>query len=191
MRRQSLMIFIICIIIALALALTTIWLNSFIFNPAACSYIGDMIPQSQSKIIETFAHSTSNFSIWPSNYDLRRGCSMRMSAGIKNNADDGADHVFSVSVIPTMASASVCAGGNVNSCNDLGVQMRSWVTFDKSSSVIQINKVGYKTITIKPSASAKLGSYIFTIVACKDIQSECTFQNSNWGIPQQLTITIS
>ena len=157
-----------------------------------------MTQQAQNKLRQTFEETNSNFAIWPNRYDLKRGEELKMSAGIKNNAEDGLSHMFVINIIPAAASKSVCPGGDVKSClapggKTLYEYMLHWVTWDTSSSVIQINQVGYKTISIKPDSQAKLGTYIFNVVACKDMSDyqQCKPETLNWGgAPQQLTITL-
>ena len=86
---------------------------------------------STSKISDIFANTQSNFAIWPDRYYLDAGKELKMSAGIKNGVEDGKYHRFVINVMPA----------------------QSWVSWDEASTVIQINKVGYKTIVISPSSN--------------------------------------
>lgn len=189
--------FIVAVVFAVVLlSLALSWLQGIFGGFTAIT--NDLTQQAQNKLRQTFEETNSNFAVWPNRYNLKRGTELKMSAGIKNNAEDGLNHVFVVNVIPAAASKSVCPGGDVSSCLAPGGQtlydyMLDWVTWDTSSNVIQINQVGYKTISIKPDSKAKLGTYIFNIVACKDMSNyqQCTPETLNWGgAPQQLTITL-
>jgi len=189
--------FIVAVVFAVVLlSLSLTWLQGIFAGFTGIT--NDLTQQAQNKLRQTFEETNSNFAIWPNRYDLKRGEELKMSAGIKNNAEDGLSHMFVINIIPATASKSVCPGGDVNSClapggKTLYEEMLTWVTWDMSSSVIQINQVGYKTISIKPDSQAKLGTYIFNVVACKDMSNyqQCTPETLNWGgASQQLAITL-
>lgn len=181
-------------VVLLSLALT--WLHG-IFG-GFTTITDDLTQQAQNKLIETFERTNSNFAVWPNRYTLKRGKGVKFSVGIRNNAEDGLDHTFVINIIPAAASKDVCPEGDVRYCSAPGGEslydfMLDWVTWDRSSSVIQINSVGYKTIEIRPDSNARLGTYIFNIVACKDMSSytSCTPQTLNWGgSAKQFTLTL-
>jgi len=160
--------------------------------------IDDLTLQAQSKLQETFQNTQNNFAIWPDRYNLDRDRGLRMSAGIKNDAYDGQNHQFVINIVPTAASRSPCASGDITSCtNSAGTSlkefMQGWVLWDKQPGIVQINMTGYKTISVTVPENAVSGTYIFNVIACMDVSSysECTLQTFNWGTnPQQLTITV-
>ncbi len=113
-----------------------------------------------------------------------------MSAGVKNNADDGASHKFVLNVVPAAASVSIfssygCSGTDINSCVALENDMAGWVTFPAGVFTVQINSVGYRDITITIPDDAKTGTYQFDAVVCctdcADYAGSCTTDNLNWG----------
>lgn len=185
--------FIVAVVFSVVLlSLAIMWLNNLF--PQFGSITDDLFQQAQTKIQETFQDTQNNFAIWPPKYDLARGRELKMGAGIKNDANDGNTHQFAINVIPAAASDSVCPGGDLDACGSLKANMQSWITWDTQSSSIEINKVGYRWITIKPSSNSKLGTYIFNVVACKEpitTYQGCTLQTLNWGgSSQQVQITL-
>jgi hypothetical protein len=185
MKKVMLLIAISILLSVFALVLVIMWFNQSPYTPDSPEYDCRFITQ------KTFEPTNKNFAIWPDKYDIARGHEMRLCVGIKNNAEDNESHQFVINVAPLTASGGVCPGGNLNACGNLKTEMQSWVTWDKQSYTLQIGKVGYRIVTISPSSNAKLGSYVFSVIACEDMQySNCTLQNYNWGNPQQLTITV-
>jgi hypothetical protein len=190
-------IFLFIILLAVVAFVLIMWLNYLPFPPPSIS--DDLTQQSQVKITQTFAETQKNFAIWPERYDLQRGYALKMSAGIKNDASDGQAHNFVINVIPLVVSQQICPNGDINNCswpgkNDATIKefMETWTVWDKNNLQIQTTKVGFKSIIVKPSPYAAIGAYVFSVVACKDIQySNCTLENYNWGHPQQLTITVT
>ncbi len=189
--------FIVAVVFAVVLlSLSLTWLQGIFAGFTGIT--NDLTQQAQNKLRQTFEETNSNFAIWPNRYDLKRGEELKMSAGIKNNAEDGLSHSFVINVIPATVSENVCDKDKLTDCSapvggNLYNYMLHWVTWDKFSSVIQINQVGYKTISIKPDSQAKLGTYIFNVVACKDMSNyqQCTQDTLNWGgAAQQLAITL-
>jgi hypothetical protein len=157
----------------------------------------DLGLQAHAKLQETFQMTQSNFAVWPDSFNLYRGGELKMSAGVKNNANDGQDHEFTINIVPANASINSCASGDINSCNVPGGKslkdfMQDWVSWDNQPGIVQINKTDLKAISVIVPQSAALGNYTFNIIACLDVSSynECTLQTSNWGNPQRLTITV-
>jgi hypothetical protein len=184
--------FIVAVVFSVVLlSLAIMWLNNLF--PQFTSLTDDLTQQAQSKIQETFQQSQNNFAIWPSKYDLAKGRELKMSAGIKNDAADSLNHQFVINVIPASASDTVCPGGDLDACGSIKTTMQSWVSWDKQSSTVQANKVGYRVITVKPE-NAKSGTYIFNVVACMEPITSyqgCTLQTLNWGgSAQQFSVTL-
>ena len=181
-------------IVLLSLAIT--WLQGIIGGISGLTE--NLIQESHEKLRETFEQTDSTFAIWPSRYELSRGGILKMSAGIKNNADDGQNHKFVINVIPTGASTSICPEGDVELCTapgggSLKEYMQKWATWTKSPTTIMINHIGYNQITIKVPSNARSGTYIFNVVACIDYDryDECTLETLNWGgSAQPLTIIV-
>jgi uncharacterized membrane protein len=165
--------FIVAVIFAVVLlSVAIMWLNGVINNANALT--SSMFEQAQLKLQETFSTTEKTFAVWPDSQRLKRGDELWVAAGINNNANDALNHNFVINVI----SVSTGAG---------------WLDWDKQPGLIQINNVGYKKIVIKVPNDAPSGSYLFNVVACKDVASysECTSQNLNWGgAAQPLTIIV-
>jgi hypothetical protein len=189
--------FIVAVVFAVVLlSLAILWLQGIIGNIG--SLTDDLTQQAQSKLQETFQTTQNNFAVWPDRYNLDRGKELKLSSGIKNDAEDGQNHQFVINVVPAAASRGPCASGDIGSCTAPGGKslsefMQNWVSWDNQPGVIQINRVGYRTISVNVPPNAVAGTYIFNVIACMDMYSysECTSQTLNWGgSAQQLTITV-
>ncbi|HLD78713.1 MAG TPA: hypothetical protein VJB16_06820 [archaeon] len=146
------------------LSLAVLWIQGVF--PGLTGLTDDLVQDARAKIRETFSTSNQNFAIWPNQHTLKPGASLRMLAGIKNNAGDGKDHQFAVNVIPI--GASTCAEGDA-ACLDA---VRGWLTFDKTTGLVLIRDIGEKTVTITVPQNAVQGTYLFNVVVCADfIQS--------------------
>jgi len=189
--------FIVAVVFAVVLlSLAILWLQGIIGNIGGLT--DDLTQQAQSKLQETFQSTQNNFAIWPDRYNLDRSKELKMSAGIKNDADDGQNHQFVINVVPAAASRGPCASGDISTCTGPGGAsmtefMQGWASWDNQAGIIQINRVGYRTISVKVPSNAVSGTYIFNVIACMDVSSysACTPQTLNWGgSAQQLTITV-
>jgi hypothetical protein len=189
--------FIVAVVFAVVLlSLAILWLQGIIGNIGGLT--DDLTQQAQSKLQETFQTTQNNFAVWPDRYNLDRGRELKMSAGIKNDAEDGQNHQFIINVVPAAASKTPCPSGDISSCTGPGGAsvkdfMQGWASWDNQAGIIQINRVGYRTISVKVPANAVAGTYIFNVIACMDISSynACTPQTLNWGgSAQQLTVTV-
>jgi hypothetical protein len=157
----------------------------------------DLTLQAQSRLKDTFQATQNNFAIWPDRFSLNKGGELKMSAGIKNNANDGNYHQFVINIVPANASISSCASGDINSCTGSGGKtlkdfMQDWILWENQPVVVQINYTGFKAIKVTVPQNAALGNYTFNVIACVDVSSytECNTNTGNWGSPQQLTITV-
>jgi len=164
---------IILIVVILVIAVLFVWWynqqgNTIISNPPE-----DWEQYAQTRIQEELIQTQSDFAIFPKNYILERGNSLKMSAGIKNDASDGQAHNFVINIIPN------------------SVSQQNWVIWDTADYEIQANKTRFITIIVEPPTSVTEGTYTFNILACKDMKnSDCTLHNYNWGTPQQLSLTL-
>jgi hypothetical protein len=179
--------FIVVIIFAvILLSLAIVWLRGTIEQITGLTT--DLSQQAQSKLTETFRQATSNFAVWPNQYEIEPGKKLVMSGGVKNNAPDGQSHDFVINVVPIAASSSVCPTGNIETCTvPGGITMKSfmegWVTADKGPTRVEINGMWFPKITITLPNNAMKGDYIFNAMACKDIlnPNDCTRTTLNWG----------
>lgn len=185
-------------IVLLSLALT--WLRGMIENIIGIT--DDLTQQAQSNLRKAFEETQSSFAVWPSQYNLKPGKGLRMSAGIENDATDGKDHIFVINVIPVNADDNVLSAKGCTvfgrSCK-LYDDLVKWITFDKTTGIIKVNSVGFKFIEIRPSNDAVKGTYLFNVIACYNqvagstpSSAGCTETSDNlWGgSAQQLIISV-
>jgi len=189
--------FIVAVVFSVVLlSLAIVWLNGIIGGITTLT--DDLTQQAQSKLQDTFQNTQNNFAIWPDRYNLDKGRELKLSAGIKNDAEDGMNHQFVINVIPATASQVPCPGGDLASCPNVKSSMENWVTGFTGPVSIQPNKIGYRTISIMIPNNAVSGTYIFNVIACADMpptsitsSAACTETTLNWGSSaQQLTITV-
>lgn len=186
-------------IVLLSLALT--WLRGVFENVLGLT--DDLTQEAHSTLRESFRTTSTDFAIWPSQYEVNPGKGLKMSAGIENDATDGLDHTFVINVIPVGVSDNICAGGGLNcpvpgGAGTLATSLRTWLTFDQTPGLIKINAVGFRFIEVRPANNAPKGTYIFNIVACYDkpaavpASASCTPTHPNlWGgSAQQLIISV-
>ncbi len=196
-------------IVLLTLAIT--WLQGLIGDISGLT--DDLTQQSQIKIQETFQQSDAAFAIWPTQYNLQAGKSLKMSAGIKNTDQEGNSLKYYINVIP--ADSSLCQGGNnadaqgnpkpFDQCKttkgeSVRMMMRSWITFERTAGTVQVGTTAYKSIEVKPAKNAPKATFIYNIVACilppgsstTVDPSSCTVTSGNlWGNPESLTIEVT
>src|SRR4030042_4613393 len=191
-------ILILLIIVGILITLTFIWLQGYSgCLGTLCIKFDDLTQIGQSKVQEDYS-GIYNFRIWPDKYTIQKGYGLKMIAGINNDADDGQNHTFVINVVPAQASIGPCPSGNISSCTASGGEslnefMQNWVSWENQPGLIPINRVGFRTITVNVPINAVSGTYIFEVVACKDVSpySMCTPQTFNFGgSPQQLTIIV-
>ena len=187
--------FIIAVVFAIVLlSLALVWLRGIIGD--VTDVTSDLTKQAHDTLAQNFRESANDFAVWPSQYDMRAEKTLIMSAGIENDALDGKDHLFVINIVPASADDRILAA---KGCTELTTScaiykdMQSWLTFDKSPSLIKINSIGYRSITINPSDSAVKGTYLFNVIACYNdvgssppVYSACTSTSSSlWGGSQQ------
>lgn len=146
------------------LSLAVLWIQGVF--PGLSGVTDDLLQDSKAKIRETFSTSNENFAIWPNQHNLAPGKSLRMLAGIKNNAPDGRDHEFVINVIPVRAST--CAQGD-QACLD---EVAGWLTYDDTRSIVLIGDIGEKTIELRVPQNAVQGTYLFNVVVCSSFNKQ-------------------
>ena len=203
--------FIIAVVFAIVLlTLAITWLQQVIGNISGIT--DDLTKQAQSKIQETFNTQNTNFAVWPPQYSLSAGKSLKLLAGIRNDEPQGNTINYYINVIP--ADSSLCQSGlNVDAQGNpkpfsqcqtakgesVSALMRSWITFDRTLSTVQVGTTAYKSVEVGPPNNAPKETYIYTAVACtvpsgtSTVNSaDCTATSPNlWGNPQSLTIEVT
>lgn len=191
----SFIIIVVFAIVLLTLGIT--WLRGIISSVTGLT--DDLTQQASSKLQDTFQQTTQNFGIYPSRWEMDRGKTLKMSAGIKNNAPDSQNHLFVINVIPTAVSSDIlrnypgCTGIDACSITVDGQNMLlkdfvlRWATFSKSPFIVEKTQVGYSYITITVPTSAPSGTYMFSVVACRTdgtsitSSDQCMPTTLNWG----------
>jgi len=107
------------------------------------------------KLEETFQESDENYAIWPSRYEVSPGTVLAVTAGVKNNAMDGAKHSFVIGVKQESGPGSIDA--------------TQWLDWAKSPKKVNPNENTKIPILITVPHAITSGTYIFRITAC----SEC------------------
>jgi hypothetical protein len=128
-----------------------------------------------------------NFKIWPPEWEMKPGESVKIMAGIRNNAQDSQMHSFVINVIPLGSTRSIM----------LDEFMSTWVTFERTLSTAEFQSEVYKNITIELPMNAQAGHYFFSVMACYDkggeslVSSECTPESENlWSEPEYIMISV-
>ena len=178
--------FIVTVVIAvvlLSLALT--WLRGMFGGIGGLTE--DLTQQAQAKLRESFRGGEINFAIWPSQWEVQKGGSVKLSAGILNNAEDGEDHYYVINVIPAQCPKNDCE------------KNKPEITFDKTKTKVAPGTEAFKYIEVSIPTRSDSGTYIFNVVACYDAgngienvpnSDECDTTHPNlWGNPQQLIIS--
>jgi hypothetical protein len=191
-------------VVLLTLAIT--WIQGMIGDITQITH--DLTKQAETKLRDTFAETSTNFAIWPTHYDMKPGDTVKLLGGVKNNAPDSQRHNFVINTVPAGASYSVCPEGDLSLCSspETGVSleefMSRWATVERTPSSIDVQTTAYKAVTIETHQNARVGSYIFNVVACYDRTGEgsivtpdshqCRGNSDNiWSNAASLTITIT
>ena len=174
--------FIVIIIIAVVLlTLGVTWLNQIF--PQITGMTNDLFQKGSDSLQKTFQQSSQSFAIYPSQYDLGRGQSLRMAAGVRNNAPDSLDHNFVINVVPAAVSSDVlrnygcttldgCTSINIDGrSTSLKAFMGSWAAWTSTPFIVKKTESLIMPVTIKVPTSAPAGTYQFGFVACKSTSS--------------------
>lgn len=146
--------FIIGVVFAIVLlSLAIFWAQDIFkgFNDISESLKSD----ANQKLEETFQETDENYAIWPKRYEISPGTILAVTAGIKNNAMDGARHPFVIGVNQESGPGAVDA--------------LQWLDWAKSTKNVNPNMNTKIPILITVPHGASSGTYIFRITAC----SEC------------------
>lgn len=165
-----------CGVIVVAILVATIWGRPI----ESESYLFDDVTQQAEKMLrQRFSEgSLSRFAIWPSEYALKQGYELRLSAGVSNNLTEDRRFVINVLPLPTSTASDEV--------------MRGWIHFDATAGTIRSGNTGFKFIAIKPTLP---GQHRFLIVACSS-KTPITAGNCGpsspdlWGSPQTLSVTV-
>jgi hypothetical protein len=199
--------FIVAVVFAVVLlTLSVTWVQQLFGGVVTLT--DDLTQDAHNKLQEEFRSTSKNFAVWPNRRTQGSGTTVILSAAIDNDADDGETHTYVMNVIPSAASASVCPGGDLETCSSpktgksLYEYMLEWVTWTTGQQNIQINTLGFWDITVDVPTDVMKGQYMFNVVSCWDRDddgnqmvpnaAQCSPVSSNiWGgSAQPLTMVI-
>ncbi len=185
--------FIVAVVFAVVLlSLAVTWLRGMIGTIG--SLTDDLTQKAHDTLSETFNTGTTNFAVYPSEYKLSPGRSVKLSVGVKNDDRDGQPHTFVIHVYPAMASNEIISSygcSNFATCTTLQEDMLSWVTYSSEKYRIQPNLFRFWDMTISVPNNVVKGIYQYDVVACEDMDFEqCDRTTTNWGSTQSLTIPV-
>ncbi len=167
--------FIVAVVFAVVfLSLAIVWVNQFMSQITPLT--DDLIKDARVKIRDTFSKTDTRFSVYPQEWDLARGRTLNMLAGVINRESDSQTHSFVINVIPTKPETA------------------TWID-DSEFRLVQpvpFSDVGEFPITITPDRSAPAGTYTFYVIACMDKSFEqcTTMDDQNYQSPKYFRITL-
>lgn len=184
--------FIITVVFAVVLlSLAIVWLRGMIGGIGTMT--DDLTQKAHDTLSETFNSGKSNFAVFPKQYDLSPGGSVKLSVGVKNDDRDGKPHTFVIRVFPAMASSSIVSNYKCSKfaeCDTLKNDMISWVTYSEEKYTIQPNVFRFWDLSVTLPDKVVKGVYQYDIVACEDMEfSDCNRETTNWGSTLSLQIT--
>ncbi len=156
-------------VILLSLAIT--WLNQIMGDIGGLT--NDLTQKASQKLDDIFSETDQTFAVWPSEYTVKRGTTLKTLVGIINRQPDSQEHDFSI---------YVKSNNNVDDWIDKSA-------FENERFTVQFNKDLKIPITITPKRDAPKGTYTFWIYACIDTSS-CSDSNYNYESPQYIRIIL-
>jgi hypothetical protein len=184
--------FIVTVVFAVVLlSLAIVWIRGMIGTVGTLT--DDLTQKAHDTLSETFNSGKSNFAVFPREYTIAPGNSVKLSLGVKNDDKDGQPHNFVVRVYPAMASSGIvnsygCTSGFA-ACDRLNKDMMSWVTYSGEIYKIQPNVFRFWDVSIALPNNVVKGVYQFDLVACEDSTGTCDRTSTNWGTALSLQIT--
>jgi len=199
--------FIVAVVFAVVLlTLTVTWVQQLFGQIGTLT--DDLTQDAHSTLQKQFKDSNKNFAVWPSRRTQKPGTGIILSAAVDNDADDGKTHTYVLNVLPSAASASICPGGDLETCSSptsgksLSEYMQEWITWPTGQQNVAINGIGFWDIGLNVPDDAIKGQYMFNVVACWDKDTDgnpvvpnylsCNQVAANiWGgSAQPLTVTV-
>ena len=170
----GLIIAVIFAVVFLSLAVT--WVSDFMGSISSLST--DLLKEGSQKIRDVFSQTNQRFAIYPQEWTIERGQSLKMVAGVVNKEPDSLEHMFVVNVIPTDPTT---AGW----INDIEFRTPLKAGF---------NQVLDFPITITPPKEGTLaGTYVFYVIACINVNApgQCnTIQDQNFQSTQYFRLIV-
>ena len=178
--------FIITVVFAVVLlSLAIYWIQNFFIGLEPLTV--DLTQQAEEKISEIFQETNKNFAVWPSRYTVKPGRKLIMSAGIRNNDQEGRILYYVIN----MKITSTDSGTSLDSVDD-------WILVPGVATKIDPSATGNRDLTLNIPNDARQGNYLFDVYACYGESSSgagdpqnCDIDSASiWGSPQPVTITV-
>jgi hypothetical protein len=168
--------FIVGVVFAIVLlSLAVVWIQGLIGDITIVT--DDLTQEGKNAIRDAFKSTQTNFAVYPDEWELERGHSLRLLAGVINRHQDSSKHNFVVNVFPQTPAD------------------RTWFTETDFYTPLptEFNAIVEFPITIEPPADAPAGTYVFRIITCMDTSfAQCSqIDDMNYGgSPQYLRVTL-
>jgi hypothetical protein len=111
-----------------------------------------------------------------------------------NTDEDKESHKFIAKAIPSAVDFDVKAAYKCSyftDCPKLQNDMNGWINHTREQIEINYTYVGVQRIGIEVSEDAEKGTYMYDVIACKDLGfNQCDRSSSNWGPVLSLTLRI-
>jgi hypothetical protein len=169
--------FIVAIVFAVVfLSLAIVWVNQFMGQISPLT--DDLIQDARVQIRDTFSKTDTYFSVYPQEWDLARGKTLNMLAGVINKESDSQTHNFVINVISTKPDETA-----------------GWIDDSEFRMVqpVPFSQIGEFPITITPESSAPAGTYTFYVIACIDpisLEKCSTMEDQNYQSPKYFRINL-
>jgi|GEM_PF-2018339 len=127
-------------------------------------------------------------------FQVRPGGKTRFYVVFYNTAEDRENHKFVSKVIPSAVDFDVKAAYKCSyftDCPQLHLDMNGWINHTREQIEINYTYVGVQRIGIEVSEEADKGTYMYDVIACKDLGfDQCDRSTSNWGPVLSLTLHV-
>jgi hypothetical protein len=122
------------------------------------------------------------------------GDSFTVQAVFNNIIEDHEPHLFLARMLPAEVDFDVKSAYKCQyfaDCLDLQSDMAFWIFQNKSSVNVSYGFVGFRDIYFSIPEDAANGTYMFTTIACRDVEyDECDQSTSNFGPSQMFSVKI-
>jgi len=127
-------------------------------------------------------------------FQITPGEQTRFYVVFYNTDQDGESHEFIAKALPSAVDFDVKAAYKCSyftDCPSLQKDMNSWINHTEERIRINHTYVGIQRFGIEISEDAGKGTYMYDVIACKDLVFEkCDRSTSNWGPVLPLTLRV-
>ena len=191
MKKKHMVLFLLLLVFGF---LYFLFLSSCMTGSAGITY--DFGQEGYAQIQKKIGYYGKVFGIWPNEYKLDSGNTIRVEFSVLNN--DSREHFFVVNVYPKKVSSNICPSGDVNIClmpdgKKIKTYLEKWISIDRNPVKLKENALWQGSFLLKTSDEIGKGNYTFEVVACYDTESKNCFNGSEtlWGKPEEIKLTVS